>query len=357
MIAKVGWSISLAFGLMGLQGLAWTDLNGGDHGGSNWTIAGGTYIASNHFNIGNVSIVSGAVVRVKGWDGAQYGGVDIIAQTINIYGTLDASGGGYGGGNGGVGGNGTAIAGTPGGPGVRGVAGSGSFGGAGGGGGAGGYESANPNVTRQGGQGERGYMGGYFVSGGQGDTSTDEIVAMGSGGGGGGGGGAGWNLEGTSSGGSGGGGGNPGGGRIRLIAANSVIIHGVVLAKGYLGTRGNGVVGQTQMSPGYGGTGGNASVAGSSLGATGVGSVLGHCYSSGTGGNGGGGAGGGVLIKANTVDLLGSTVDNRGGGNSVTNGGSLKVLYIDYQGEGLTNSGRVYLKQMMPPEMGTIFEF
>ncbi|MEI6564297.1 MAG: hypothetical protein WCO42_08360, partial [bacterium] len=123
---RIKWSVVLAVVLMGGRGFAWTDLDGGDHGGSNWVIAGGTILASNHYNLGTVTIASGATVRVKAWDGAKYGGVEINAQTIAIQGTLDASGAGYGGGNGGAGGNGTATAGTPGGNGVNGTVGSGS---------------------------------------------------------------------------------------------------------------------------------------------------------------------------------------------------------------------------------------
>ena len=162
---------------------------------------------------------------------------------------------------------------------------------------------------------------------------------------------------GASSGGGGAGAGNPGGGSIRLISANSITIRGAVYARGYSGTTGNGAIGQKQLSPGLGGAGGSAAGAGSSLGATGAGSVAGQCYSSGWGGNGGAGAGGGVLLKAASVDLLSAVIDNCGGGNNSTIGGSLKVFYIDYQGGSLTNTGRTFMKQMMPPEPGTVFEF
>jgi hypothetical protein len=64
-----------------------------------------------------------------------------------------------------------------------------------------------------------------------------------------------------------------------------------------------------------------------------------------------------VLIKAPSVDLTGATIANLGGGNFPANGGSLKVFYNDYQGGTFTNTGRTYLKQMMPPEPGTVFEF
>ncbi|MEI7879749.1 MAG: hypothetical protein WCI95_02630, partial [bacterium] len=114
MRATVSLGIGLSVLLNGAQGFAWTDLDGGDHGGSNWVIAGGATIASNHYNLGAVSIASGATVRVKAWDGVKYGGVEINAQTINIQGTLDASGVGYGGGNGGAGGNGSVTVGASG---------------------------------------------------------------------------------------------------------------------------------------------------------------------------------------------------------------------------------------------------
>lgn len=353
----MGAGVGLVVLLAGMQGLAWTDLDGGDHGGSNWVIAGGAFIASNHYNLGTVSIASGDTVRVKAWDGVKYGGVEISARSISIQGVLDASGAGFVGGHGGGGGNGSTTVGASGGGGVGGVNGGGNYGGGGGAGGLGGYDSANPNVTRQGWPGGVGAAGGYAASGGQGDVSTDESVAMGSGGGGGGGGGAGWNLSGTTSGGGGGGAGNPGGGWIRLMASETVSIRGSLLAKGYSAARGNGGAGQAQSTPGAGGAGGNASANGGSSGGAGVASVLGVCYSSARAGDGGAGAGGGLLIRSPVVELTDAMIDNRGGGNSVTNGGSLKVFYNDFQGGSLTNSGRTYLKQIQPPEPGTIFEF
>jgi hypothetical protein len=355
---SIKWTVWMAAVTVCGQSLAWTDLDGGDHGGSNWTILAGSNIASNHYNLGTVMISSGSTVTVKAWDGSKYGGVSIDAVAIQINGILDASGAGYPGGNGGSGGTGSATLHGSGGPGNNGLVGGGSYGGAAGGLGLGGYDSAiNPALTRQGALGGAGGAGGYALAGGQGDATTNEAVLMGGGGGGGGGGGAGWNLYGTTSGGGGGGGGNPGGGWVSLVASNTVIVRGSVIAKGRNGVTGNGGTGQTQMTPGGGGGGGLGAGTGSSAGGNGGASVVEQCYPGGHGGAGGAGAGGGILLKADTVDTLGATFDNRGGGNSTTNGGTLKIFYVTLQGGSYTNTGRVYLKELMLPETGTVFEF
>lgn len=338
---------------------AWTDLGGGDHGGSNWTVAGGSVIASNHYNIGVMNIASGVTVTVKGWDGVAYGFVSVTANDIRVDGILDATGSGYGGGNGGNGGSGSTQVGASGGVGVpAAISGQGSCGGSGGAQGAGGYDSVNPALTRPGWSGAMGGSGGYMTNGMQGDVTTNELVVMGSGGGGGGGGGAGWNFLGTTSGGGGGGGGNPGGGAISLLASNTLLLRGSLLARGVTGAHGNGTAGQTQMNPGQGGSMGQAGVAGQSLGGAGGASIPGQCYPGGSGGAGGCGAGGGICLKALSVDVAGAVIDNRGGGGVVTNGGSLKIFYTSgFSGSATSLTGRVYLKQLLPPETGTVFEF
>ena len=100
-----------------------------------------------------------------------------------------------------------------------------------------------------------------------------------------------------------------------------------------------------------------ASAAGSSSGGAGGASVVGQCYPGGRGGDGGAGAGGGILVKADLVDTAGGTLDNLGGGSSVTNGGTLKIFYVERVGGSYPATGRAYLKQLMPPEPGTVFEF
>ena len=348
MNAKISWSIGLLLVCAGGQGFAWTDLGGGDHGGSNWVIAGGVLIASNHYNIGTVTIATGATVTVSKYDGARYGSVALNAATITISGTLTASGSGYSGGYGGAGGNGSSVNNSMGGSGSAGAGGSGPFAGGAGAAGPAGIMNAN------GGTGGVGGQGGYATNGLQGDTTTNEVLYMGSGGGGGGGGGSGYRYMTSSAGGGGGGAGYSGGGSITLIASNAIIVRGSILACGK--TTGNGQQGQTG-NPGYGGGGGSIMVSGQSQAGSRSDGVANECYPAGDGGNGGKGAGGGILIKAPNVDLAGATIDNRGGGNTVANGGSLKVFYLEYQGGSLTNTGRAYLKQTQPPEAGTVFEF
>lgn len=332
--------------------LAWTELGGGDHGGSNWVIASGTYIASNHFNIGEVTIATGATVYVQKYLNCQYGFVQIQASSIAITGILEASGAGYPGGNGGSGGVGASTDLGNGGNGSAGIVGTGPYGGVNGYAGTGGN-----NAWKDGTGGGRGGMGGYATNAAlQGDTSTNEAVNMGSGGGGGGGGGAGYRGYTCSSGGGGGGAGNRGGGWIALHATNSIVVRGSVLAKGKAAEAGNGANG-TNGNPGQGGAGGSATAVGQSYPGNGGPLVNEACWSGRNGDFGGAGAGGGILLKASFVDLRDALIDNRGGGNVVTNGGTIKVFYIDYQEGSLTNTGRTYLKQMMAPESGTVFEF
>ena len=84
MNTKIGWSIGVALVVTCLKGFAWTDLGGGDHGGSNWVIAGGATIASNHYNIGTVTIATGTTVSIKSYSGGQYGWSQITASNITI---------------------------------------------------------------------------------------------------------------------------------------------------------------------------------------------------------------------------------------------------------------------------------
>ncbi len=356
-----GYRASLKYGVVclavlwcGVSVAAWSNLGGGDHGGTNWVIANGTYIASNHYNVGSVIVATGVTAYVQPYSGGQYGWVQITASNIAIAGTLSASGAGYLGGAGGAGGNGGTADPQNGFPGASGAVGGGTFGGAGGLYGAGG--TGGP-VDWDGHPGASGQLGGYAVLGGQGDTSTNETLLLGSGGGGGGGSGAGWRGLTGSSGGGGGGAGNRGGGYIILCASNSIIVEGAILAKGTSASTGNGGAGVTGGNPGLGGAGGNPGGAGTSSGGAGGTYMLGNYGMGSWGGGGGAGAGGGVLLKSTYLDTRSAVIDNRGGGNSVTNGGTLKVFYIEHQAGSLTNIGRMYLKQMMLPEPGTVFEF
>lgn len=360
---------------------AWTNTDGGDHGGADWTPANGTYIAGNHTNIGTFTVAGGTTVYIQPYNGSSYGWVQINANTINIQGTLTATGQGYGGGGAGGGGagrggreytspGGTGGSGTAGGsngqngtgdpytggtqynaglPGGAGGSGGGSYGGSAGAGGAGTPEGRGYN----GNPGSAGKKGGYSTSQGQGDSTTDESLRMGSGGGGAGGGG-GSSLDASANcggGGGGGGAGNRGGGWIKLYATNAITISGAVYAKGKDNSAGNGATGGNGV-PYVGGSGGNGGGAASSGGSNGGagGSSQGGVLHGGSGGEGGYGAGGGILIKCSNnfegaIDIDG-TIDNRGGGNDTGNGGTIKIFHPE--GSDLTFThyqGRYYTSQ------------
>ena len=353
---SVKWVIYCLAALWSVTGMAaWSNLGGGDHGGTNWVVTNGTYIASNHFNIGTVTIATGATVYVQKYSSGQYGWVQIVASNIIISGTLNAAGAGYLGGNGGVGGYGALTA-DP-----DGDSSSGGDGAIGGGlfGGFSGYRGGKGNGPNPyGGAGYIGGMGGYATNIAlQGDTSTNYVVNMGSGGGGGGGGGGGYRGSGStsSSGGGGGGAGNRGGGWIALYATNSIIVQGSILTMGKAASAGNGGPG-TNASQGQPGGIGSAAEAGQSSGGAGGPSVQGQCWPGGNGATGGAGAGGGVLLNAAYVNTMSGLVNTLGGGNSATNGGTLKIFSSDHQA-GTYSTGRTYLKQLTMPESGTIFEF
>ncbi|MBS3097397.1 hypothetical protein J4209_01230 [Candidatus Woesearchaeota archaeon] len=338
-----------------------------DHGGADWTLANGDYIAGTHTNIGTFTVPAGATVYVQRYNGASYGSVVINANNINVIGTIDASGAGYGGGGGGGGGSGSEadIENRPD-PGPGGSGGAGTAGGSSGSSGNPGTSSAGPGGAggaggsggglyggSGGGSGGLGGIGGYAVSQGQGDSSIDESLNIGSGGGGGGGGNGQGNQGCCNHGGGGGGGGgagNYGGGYVKLYATNNLVVSGIIYTKGISSSTGSGSNGGCGCqdwncpsgSNGPGGSGGPASSSSSSLG--GSGGNAGACNGPGSGsagGSGGAGAGGGVLLKAYDVTVSG-TIDTRGGGNNQANGGTLKIFYnCDYT-SGSYYTGRTY---------------
>lgn len=338
--------------------------------------------------IGDVNVVS--------YDGSSGGYFEVNALNITVTGTINASGSGYGGGGGAGGGasggpNGTCRSGGSGGSGISsganggtasnqcgegasngavGGKGGGTYGGNGGGGGGAGWSST-------GGAGGTGQNGGYAGSASNGDSSIDESIKMGSAGGGGGGGGAGRSDDdcdsasggGDQGGGAGGGGGagNRGGGYVKLVASGVLTISGFINAKGLAGVSGNGTIGANgycytqrwDTNYGKGGLGGSASASASSSGASGgirtscargnmswgecVARSIYQIQNGGAGGAGGAGAGGGILLKGSTVNLSGGTFDNRGGGSSYTNGGTLKVFYSASYVPGNYYVGRLYV--------------
>ncbi len=309
---------------------------------------------------------------------------------VNPNAAIIGTGRGYGGGGGGGGGTGNTgpatsctdctsctvgtggpgqVGGQNGGPGTIG---SGrSISGAGGdGGGAYGGDGGNSRVSIGNDgpvNGQNGSAGGYATGGGNGDTTTDESLRLGSGGGGGSGGACSEEAFYSSVGGSGGGGaGNPGGAYVKLLATERVEVLGSVHTAGVNAATGNGGGGTDGQYnnllcdlAGSGGAGANASNSGSSNGGNGVNGYFQSGYNScidrqcenngshsvrgGNGGNGGAGAGGGVLLKAPEVLIEGSI--DAGGGQSQTNGGTVKIFH---QGIAPTTAtiaaGRIHLQ-------------
>lgn len=267
---------------------AWTLLDGGDHGGADWTPGDGTEIAGIHTNISVFTVEIGTTVNVTVWNGFNYGNISIHAEVVYINGTFSANGRGYEGGqegNGGgsqQGGRGGSGGFGPGG-GITGQNGGSSAMDAGGGGGGGGGASYGGN----GGNGGRGGNGGGLNGGvggmGGGGSSTygsssGYFIEMGSGGGGGGGGGG---PEGAGSGDPGNPGGK-GGGSILLNATLNITVSGTIRANGEAG--------------GKGGDGGDDTNGG------------------GGGGGGGGGSGGGILLKGKKINITGVVSANGGSG-------------------------------------------
>ncbi len=199
-----------------------------------------------------------------------------------------------GGGGGGYGGGGSG-GGQWDGPGAEaGGGGGGGCGGGGGGEGADGRPGAGPFAGNGGGAAVAGQPGGYGAAGGNGDTSTDRSLRLGSGGGGG---GAGNSQE------AGGAGGGAGGGHVTLYAADRLVL---------------GATGRV-VANGAGGGGGSRDDGGGSTSAS-----------------GGTGAGGGVLLEGRAVEVqgtLGTRVSARGGNAATTNGGTIKIFYGTWTGD------------------------
>ena len=212
------------------------------------------------------------------WTGGGGGGVGGGGSGGTQWNTTHTdAGGGGGGGSGGVGGGHTAHGGK----------GAGPFGGAAG--------TANASA---------GGAGGYLASGGNGDSTTDRSLKLGSGGGGG---GAGWQET-------GGGGGAAGGGWLKLYASDNLTLS----STGRL------------MANGAGGAGGGRDNGGGST-----------SYA------GGVGAGGGILLEAKELAIEVADINRisaRGGNGKTANGGTIKLFYDTITGAkpGNANAGRVY---------------
>jgi hypothetical protein len=151
--------------------------------------------------------------------------------------------------------------------------------------------------------GTAGSDGGYLTAGGNGDTSTDRSLSLGSGGGG----GSGGYQE------TGGGGGGAGGGAIYLYAWESLTIESTAAL----------------LANGAGGGGGARDNGGYSTSAA-----------------GGVGAGGGILLEAQdlTIDTDHPYISATGGDGQTGNGGTIKLFYDSLTGSAPSSSaaGRVY---------------
>jgi hypothetical protein len=345
---------------------SFTALGGGDHCGQDWIISSNTAIAGVHTNVGNFVIDSGKTATVKKRSGSNYGFVKIHAVDIDIKGTLDAIGAGYGGGGGGGGGAGAnggaagsggagtigggngldgGITSSSGGVGGKGGMGGGLFPGSGGNGG-----STTSTRCAIGGSGNTGGAGKYCSSTTSSCSSTTKTIDIGSGGGGAGGGAGGNNYCGHNNfpggGGGGGGSGGSGGGSIYLSATNLLQISGNIYAKGTkAGNGGAGLNGNRDAGRytggGNGGNGGSAGSSGTSSGGPGGDGDAGS--NGGSGGSGGAGSGGGLLLDSPTI-IFSGLIDLRDGSNTVTYGGMLKIFGDSSpENTGTLRVGKVYI--------------
>lgn len=348
---------------------SWTPTGGGNHAGADWILSEAGEVAGVHINVGLFRIEDAVEVTVKPWDGSAFGSLTVYARDIDIDGVLSGLGAGYGGGGGGGGGggSGTVLAGT-GGPngvggrsgsdgvaGVSGSVGTGVAGGTGGSGGIGGgtYGGTAGTGGTSGNAGNAGSPGGYLGAGVNGDSSTDESVAIGSGGGGGGAGGGGATVVSPPRTGGGGGGGGASGGAggasIALIAEGALRIAGVVSTSGAsTGEPGSAGTSALVGSVGAeGGSGGDTPTEAQSLLIASA--TAGGVPGAGAGALGGAGGGGGVLLKclgSYGVEISGR-VSALGGQSSATNGGTVKVFVTAsgrYSLTGSVSSGRTYTK-------------
>lgn len=353
----------------------------GDYGGMNISVNSSVTTSGIITGIATLTVPSGNYIAVTPFDGTNGGTLEIHCRTFKLFGTLNATGAGYGGGSGGSGyaraTNGSAYAG-----GGVGITFDNSPVGAGGGGGLGGGPAGGPGGAPNHGAGLAGGTAGYMAVAANGDSTTDTSVIPGSGGGGGGGAGD----AGYDPGGGGGGAGGYGGGCIKIYASNIVIYSTGTIISNQATSGNGGEAGRLQMGGGGGGVYPAAGGAGSStqtgyppygqpgtntgtssggygfntntLGPLGAGGAQGANGSPGYngatiitygGGGGGFGAGGGVLLyfsksltQATAVPkvYVAGTINNAGGAGT-SNGGSVKIFTPKLAILGTISSGRV----------------
>ncbi|MBI2916280.1 MAG: fibronectin type III domain-containing protein, partial [Elusimicrobia bacterium] len=286
----------------------WTYLDGGDHAGEDWTFTEDSEVCGNHWNVKQFQIKEGVTVKVKPYDGMEYGAFEVHASTLSVNGTLQADGSGFGGGASNQRlANGT-LSGGPGrgdGGGKQGV----TLTGGGGGGGVGDGGAGGDTSYSRGGAGGSGSEDALLGSGGGsgGEGRTLNLFS---------------NQYSEHTGGSGG----RGGGTI-VLAGEFIFIVGEVNSNGSQGLDGQGNSSAVGSGGGGGGSGGTITLSGDKI------HILGAIHSKGgQGGNagyrlgagGGGGSGGKINIlygeKFQNDDALVSVLGGKGGRLSIAGG-------------------------------------
>lgn len=243
--------------------LAWTDLGGGDHGGSDWTISSNTSVAGVHTNIGTFTVNTGITATVQAYSSPNYGTFEVQATTVSVVGTITAASKGY--------------------PGVADASGTGP--------GAGTYTPGSRQAASGGGHGGDGGTGAW--PGGSSYDSVTQPVQMGSSGS------AGYDnwLPGGA-----------GGGAIKITASGTLTISGTISVNG----GGGGYIG--------GGAGGSIYLIASTL--AGNGSLT----ATGGGSNTGGGSGGRVSMNYSTANNFGGTVSVTAGSGGGAEAGTIVYI-------------------------------
>ena len=69
---------------VGAWAQSWTNLGGGDHGGSDWVVVSGTAIAGTHFGIGRFVVDAGVNIAVRPFASGEYGAVEVYADSVFV---------------------------------------------------------------------------------------------------------------------------------------------------------------------------------------------------------------------------------------------------------------------------------
>jgi len=303
-----------------------------DHGGADWSINAGDYIAGNHYNINKFSINGPGTVYIETYNGTLYGSAIIDALFADVPSDIIFQGTGRGYGAGGGGGAGNGYGGGTNGIGQTGSIADNARGGDGGGltlKGLGGHQGTHGWEAAS---GDTGIVGGDASN----ETPDDNLdVLMGAAGGGGGAGGEhfeGFPYPGNYVASGGGGGAGYSGGASLKIYASLIKVDGQIVSN----DEPHGFAQQGVGAPSVA-VGGHANVSGTSVG----GLASPGTPHGGAGGNGGRGAGGRIVLEhkrsfitvtAYPKVYVTGTIDNQGG--AAGNGGSLKVASPSYSALG-----------------------